>query len=198
MTEVATSAADAAETTMGRFVIDTRASRFTVRAFATGILSAMGHNPTIGIRTFSGGMKFDPEQLEASDFQLVIKSSSFGVQDDIGDKDRREMERLMNDEVLETSKFPEIRYDTSEISVTKMGDALFSAKLDGSLTFHGVTRRESITTRVAFMGAMLRASGEFSLNQSNYGIKPVSVAGGALKLKDELKFSFEIVARKQE
>jgi polyisoprenoid-binding protein YceI len=78
-----------------------------------------------------------------------------------------------------------------------MGDALFSAKLDGSLTFHGVTRKESITTRVAWMGAMLRASGEFSLNQSSYGIKPVSVAGGALKLKDELKFSFEIVARKQ-
>jgi hypothetical protein len=45
---------------------------------------------------------------------------------------------------------------------------------------------------------MLRASGEFLLSQSSYGIKPVSVAGGALKLKDELKFSFEIVARKQE
>ena len=44
----------------------------------------------------------------------------------------------------------------------------------------------------------VRASGEFSLLQSNYGIPPVSVAGGALKLKDELKFAFDIVARKQE
>ena len=198
MTEVAASAAGAAETTMDRFVIDSRASRFTVRAFATGILSAMGHNPTVGIRIFSGEMKFDPEQLKAGAFQLVIESSSLGVQDDISDKDRREMERLMSDEVLETSKFPEIRYEASDITIARMGDALFSAKLDGSLTFHGVTRKESITTRVAWMGAMLRASGEFSLNQSSYGIKPVSVAGGALKLKDELKFSFEIVARKQE
>jgi len=198
MTEVAASAAGAAETTMDRFVIDSRASRFTVRAFATGILSAMGHNPTVGIRIFSGEMKFDPEQLKAGAFQLVIESSSLGVQDDISDKDRREMERLMNDEVLERSKFPEIRYEASDISVTKMGDALFSAKLDGSLTFHGVTRKESIAARVTQMGSMLRASGEFSLSQANYGIKPVSVAGGALKLKDELKFSFEIVARKQE
>jgi polyisoprenoid-binding protein YceI len=198
MTEVATSATDAAETTVDRFVIDTRASRFTVRAFASGILSAMGHSPTIGIRDFSGGMNFDPEQLKASSFQLIIKSSSLSVQDDISDKDRREMERLMNTEVLETGKFPEIRFEASDISVTKTGDALFSAKLDGSLAFHGVTRRESITARVAWMGSMLRASGEFSLSQSNYGIKPVSVAGGALKLKDELKFSFEIVARKQE
>jgi hypothetical protein len=45
---------------------------------------------------------------------------------------------------------------------------------------------------------MLRASSDFTLNQTDYNIKLVSVAGGTLKLKDELKFSFEIVARKQE
>ena len=48
------------------------------------------------------------------------------------------------------------------------------------------------------MGTMLRISGEFPIRQSDYGIKPVSFAGGALKLKDELKFSFELVARRQE
>ena len=41
-------------------------------------------------------------------------------------------------------------------------------------------------------------SGDFSLRQSDYGIKPVSFAGGALRLKDELKFAFELVARMQE
>ena len=41
-------------------------------------------------------------------------------------------------------------------------------------------------------------SGGFSLRQSDYNIKPVSVAGRALKLKDELKLAFEIVARKPE
>jgi hypothetical protein len=44
----------------------------------------------------------------------------------------------------------------------------------------------------------MRVSGEFTLRQSDYGIKPVSFAGGALRLKDELKFSFELVARKQD
>ena len=38
----------------------------------------------------------------------------------------------------------------------------------------------------------------FRLRQSDYGIKPVSFAGGALRLKDELKFNFELVARQQE
>jgi len=48
------------------------------------------------------------------------------------------------------------------------------------------------------MGARLRISGQFTLRQSDYGIKPVSFAAGALRLKDELKFSFEVVARKAE
>ncbi len=69
---------------------------------------------------------------------------------------------------------------------------------NGDLTLHGVTRSQPIAARVALLGSMLRASGDFTLSQSDYNIKLVSVAGGALKLKDELKFSFEIVARRQE
>jgi polyisoprenoid-binding protein YceI len=183
---------------MDRYVIDGRASRFTVRAFATGLLAKMGHNPTIGIRDLSGELTFDPDKLEAASFRIVIKSTSLSVQDDISNKDLREMERLMNQEVLETEKFPEILYEASAISVTKMADMLYSATLNGNLTMHGVTRSQPIATRVALLGSMLRASGDFSLNQTDYNIKLVSVAGGALKLKDELSFSFEIVARKQE
>ena len=198
MAEISTAPADAAETSADRYVVDGRSSRFTVQAFATGMLARMGHNPTIGIRDFSGEMKFNPDKLEAGSFHLVIKSASLSVQDDISDKDLREIERLMKQEVLETAKFPEIVYDAPGISVTKMADALYSAALNGKLTLHGVTRNQPITVRVALFGTMLRASGDFTLDQTDYSIKLVSVAGGALKLKDELKFSFEIVARKQE
>jgi polyisoprenoid-binding protein YceI len=196
--ESSTAAVEAAETPTDRYVIDSRSSRFTVQAFATGLLAKMGHNPTIGIRDFSGEMRFNPDRLEAGSFHLVIKTASLSVQDDISTKDLKEMERLMSQEVLETAKFPEIVYDAPTISVTKMADALCSATLNGNLTLHGVTRSQSIPVRVALFGSMLRASGDFSLDQTDYNIKLVSVAGGALKLKDELKFSFEIVARKQE
>ena len=198
MGESSTAAVEAAETPTDRYVIDSRSSRFTVQAFATGLLAKMGHNPTIGIRDFSGEMRFNPDRLEAGSFHLVIKTASLSVQDDISTKDLKEMERLMSQEVLETAKFPEIVYDAPTISVTKMADALCSATLNGNLTLHGVTRSQSIPVRVALFGSMLRASGDFSLDQTDYNIKLVSVAGGALKLKDELKFSFEIVARKQE
>ena len=169
-----------------------------MQAFATGLLSAMGHNPTIGIRNFSGDVNFSPEALEGSDFHSSIQMASLNVQDDISDKDRREIERLMNEQVLEMAKYPQAVYEAPVVSITKLGDALYSASLDGKLTFHGVTRNQPVTARIAVFGEMLRASGDFTLKQTDYQIKPISVAGGALKLKDELKFSFEMVVRKQE
>jgi polyisoprenoid-binding protein YceI len=198
MSQVETSAGEAELKAADRFVIDSRSSRLTVRTFASGILAAMGHNPTIGIREFSGEVKFDPEQLKAGDFRLDVKSRSLTVEDDISGKDRREIEGVMHEEVLETGKFPEIHYEAAGISVAKVGDTLYSASLQGKLTLRGVTRAEPIAARVALIGSMLRASGEFSLNQSKYDIKPVSVAGGVLKLKDELRFQFEIIARRWE
>jgi hypothetical protein len=56
----------------------------------------------------------------------------------------------------------------------------------------------SLHVRVTILGTMLRISGEFSLRRSDYEIKPFSFAGGVLRLKDELKFNFELVARRQE
>jgi polyisoprenoid-binding protein YceI len=198
MSQAETSAGEAEQKVADRFVIDGRSSRFTVRTFASGVLSAMGHNPTIGIRDVSGEMKFDPEQFKAGAFRLVVKSRSLAVEDDISGKDRREIERIMHQEVLETERFPEILYEAAGIAVAKVGEALFSASLNGNLTLRSVTRAEPIFARVAVIGSMVRASGEFSISQSKYDIKPVSVAGGVLKLKDELRFQFEIIARRQE
>jgi hypothetical protein len=51
-------------------------------------------------------------------------------------------------------------------------------------------------------GATLRAAGDVSILQSDYDIQPVTAAGGTIKLKDEVKLSFDITAdiaaRKQE
>ena len=181
-----------------RFVIDARRSRFTVQAFATGILSSMGHNPTIGIRGFSGEVEFDPEAIEAAALSLTIQAASLEVLDDVRDRDRREMEKVMKDDVLEVAKYPQITYEAAEMEVTRIDGAVYSANINGKVSFHGVSRSQPITARIMESGEMLRISGDFMLRQSDFQIKPVSVAGGALKLKDELKFNFEMVARRQE
>jgi polyisoprenoid-binding protein YceI len=192
-----TNSMEAATAKLVHYVVDPKASRFTVQAFVSGVLSAMGHNPTIGIRKFSGSVDFSPEDLKGSGFTLSIQGSSLSVQDDISDKDRREIERLMNEQVLEVATYPEIVYEASIVSISKLDETLFSAALNGNLSFHGVTHNQPLTARIAIYGEMLRASGGFTLRQSDYQVKPISVMGGALKLKDELQFSFEMVARQQ-
>jgi polyisoprenoid-binding protein YceI len=187
-----------AKATLLHYVIDARASRFSVQAFASGILSAMGHNPRVGIRSFSGEVDFNAEAAQASGFRLSMKANSLGVLDDISDKDRREIERMMNEQVLESAKYPDIVFEAPTVTITRIEGTLYSATLNGTLSFRSVTRKQSVSARIAVFDEMLRASGEFILVQSDYGIKPISVAGGALKVKDELKFSFEMVARKQE
>ncbi len=181
-----------------RFAIDARRSRFTVQAFAAGILSAMGHNPTIGIRNFSGEVEFDPQALKAAALRITIQAASLEVLDDVSDRDRREMEKVMKDEVLEVAKYPEISCESADIQVARIENALYSANIGATLGLHGVSRRQPIAARIVDSGEMLRISGDFTLRQSEFQIKPVSVAGGALKLKDELKFNFEMIARRQE
>jgi polyisoprenoid-binding protein YceI len=180
------------------YQIDNRASRFTVRAFASGMLSAMGHSPTIAIRDFTGEAAFAPEVPEKSSLKLRIKADSLEVSDDISSKDRQEMERVMNQDVLEIAKYPEIVYESTGASVSSIGSGRWRADLSGNLSLHGNSRPQPVTLQLTQLGDMLRASGEFTVLQSTYGIKPVKVAGGVLKLKDELKFSFDIVARKEE
>ena len=180
-----------------RYALDTGVSRFTVRAFASGMLSAFGHNPTFAIRQYSGEVQFNPETLEGTALRLAIKSASLEVADNISDKDRRDIEGEMRDRVLEIGKYPEIVYECSRVTVNKAGNDQYAVSLNGYLTLHGVTRGQPVTAKVAVTGDMLRAFGECSLRQSDYNIKLVSAMGGGLKVKDEVKLSFDLVARKQ-
>ena len=184
---------DEAKSTLDRYIIDPRISRFTVRAFATGLLSALGHSPTIRIKDFQGEVRYVPDSLEGAGLSLRIDVRSLSVQDQISDNDRREMERQMNEEVLETTRFPEIVYECSRVSGTGG-----TVTLEGQLTMHGVTRNEPVEARFYTMGNLLKAAGEFTVRQTHYDIKLVSAVAGTLRLKDELKLAFDIAARKQQ
>lgn len=180
------------------YLTDARASQFTVQVSTGGLLSAFGHSPTISIRDFSGAAEVDSDDIAHSFLKVTIKPDSFAVRDDISDKDRREIERTMKMDVLETDAYPEIVYECSSLAASKIGEGQYSVRLNGDLTMHGVTRAQPVTARVAVTGDSLRAFGSFSLLQTDYDLKLVTIAGGALKIKDELKFSFNILARRKE
>jgi polyisoprenoid-binding protein YceI len=175
------------------YLLDDNASRFTVRVFASGMLSMMGHSPTIAIRKFTGQAEYDPSAPAQASLRMAIRADSLEVTDEIGNKDRKEIESTMNEKVLEVSQYPEIVFDANGATVNQN-----RITMNGTMALHGETRNLPVTAQVTVLGDMIRMAGEFTILQSDYNIAPVSVAGGALKLKDELKFAFDIVARKQE
>jgi polyisoprenoid-binding protein YceI len=181
-----------------RYVLDKTAGRFTVQAFATGLLSGFGHNPTIGIRDYEGEVSFVPSTYERAFVRVTVKLAPLEVLDEMKRDDRQKLERAMFDEVLEVAKFPEALFESNQVNVRKASEGLLQVTTTGNLTFHGVTQSHSFDARVQDMGKMLRISAEFPLKQSDYGIKSVSFAGGALRLKDEVKFRMEMVARQQD
>ena len=176
--------------------IDPAASRFTVRAFAGGMLSGMGHNPTFLAGDLAGEAAFDPEAQRATLVRLKVGASSLTVTDSVSDKDRREIERMTSQEVLESAVYPEILFEASRIALTGGPGGPLQATLDGVLTLHGVSRPQQVVARVYPNGDALRAQGEATLRLTDFRIEPVSVAGGMLKVKDEVKLTFDVVARK--
>ena len=96
--------------------------------------------------------------------------------------------------MLEVGAHPEIVFKSTKIDIDKTEDGQFQAKIFGDLTLHGVTRSGLITAMVTMSDNTLHAKGSFPLHQSQYSIKPVSAGGGTIKVKDELRFTFDIVA----
>jgi polyisoprenoid-binding protein YceI len=179
---------------LSSYRIDSKPSRFTVQVSAAGLLSAFGHNPVIAVRNFSGEARFQPDTLESACLRVVVQAASLEVSGDVSDKDRREIESTMQDRVLESTAYPEIVFQSSTVKVSPAGPGQFRVEAAGQLSLHGVTREQVVSARVTVGPDRLRASGQFALHQTDYGIELVSVAGGALKVKDELKCSFDILA----
>ena len=177
--------------------LDAAASKFTVQAFAEGLLSAFGHDPVIGVKEFQGEASFVPGTFENASLKLTINANSLRVVNDLKDKDRQDIEHTMREEVLETGKYPEISFQSNNVLLSRIGEGRYRARVIGDLTLHGVTQNNVwISGEVTTNNDGLRAKGDCPLKQTDYKIKPVSVAGGTLKIKNEVKCSFDLVATK--
>ena len=177
-------------------MLDASRSTFVVQAFATGLLSGFGHSPRLAVREFSGEARFVPDTFADASLSAVARLRSLDVLDEMKEKDRRELERAMFEEVLEVESFPEAVFESTSVTPTRVAEGRYRVRIVGDLTLHGVTRRGIwIQAQVTVSGDELRAKGDFKIKQTDYGIKPVSIAAGALKLKDEVELTFEIVGR---
>jgi len=181
-----------------RYIIDSGQSTFTVQAFVGGLFAFAGHDHTIAIDDFSGDLHLTPGSLELVLLQMTIKAGSLAeVDKEFDEKDRQEINKTMREEVLDTRKYPDIVFKSTGVSAKKVGEGEYQVMISGTLNLHGVTRNRQIEAKVTISDNTLRAQGEFPLQHSDYNLKRISVAGGAVKVKEELQLAFNIVARQQ-
>jgi polyisoprenoid-binding protein YceI len=87
--------------------------------------------------------------------------------------------------VLDAEKYPYVQ--VSAVSTPE-------GPLQAAITLHGVTRRYAIPAVLTPRANGISAAGTLTLKQSDFGIKPFSVLGGALAVQDELELRFRIEA----
>ncbi|MGI9034466.1 MAG: YceI family protein [Pyrinomonadaceae bacterium] len=178
-----------------RYRIDAGRGSFTVQAFAEGLLSFVGHNPTFAVRRYGGEIQFAADNIKVDSMLLVAQADTILLIDRMSEKDKAEIENTMRDNVLEIVRFPEIVFVSQDIAMEKNAAGKFQVRVSGNLSLHGVTRRHLIEAAAEINRENLRAKGEFTLRLSDYDIKPVKALGGTLKVKDEIKLSFDITAK---
>ena len=180
-----------------RYRLDPAQSRFTVQAFAAGLLSFLGHNPTFAVRHFSGEVCFDPTAPVAASVRVTVRADSLQLEDKVSAADRRQIEGAMRSESLETARYPEVVFESAEVRAGARSGDDWPVQIAGRLTLHGATRPARIDARLTLYSDGVRLAGEFSLSQSEFGLRPVVALGGTLRLKDAVKGSFSIVGWKE-
>jgi polyisoprenoid-binding protein YceI len=161
-----------------------------------GFLKAFGHDHLISPSTFSGLVQYNGDELEKSLVMLVVETNSLAVFDPgESEKDRKDVgSTMLGEKVLDAARFPQIRFASSSVrSAVQKGDTT-EIQLKGTLSLHGTAKTVTLPVRLQANGSSLRARGEISLLQSDYGITPIKVAGGMVRVKDKLKIVFDIVA----
>jgi polyisoprenoid-binding protein YceI len=171
-------------------------SKMEVHVYKDGFFKALGHDHLIAARAMSGQVQFDAQNIENSKVSLKVEAKSLTVIDPgESQKDRQDVQATMlSERVLDVAQFPEIVFSSAGVSSVKKTATAWELTLSGSLKLHGVEKKVSIPLRLHAEIHQLEAQGEVSLRQTEYGITPVKVAGGAVKVKDKLTVSFTIVA----
>jgi polyisoprenoid-binding protein YceI len=162
--------------------IDVRQSKLTIFVYKAGLLRAFGDDHVISAPISRGEVTVSPSPA----VQFVINAADLVVLDPHLDEEQRTeiRTRMMGPDVLDTAKFPNIAFESTNIDSA----AARRWTVSGRLTIRGITR--ALSFPVTLVDGRYR--GEAKIQQRDFGIEPIRVAGGTIQVKDELKIEFDI------
>ena len=165
--------------------IDAAHSKLRIHVGKSGLFSAAGHEHWVSAPIREGMV----QESAPGRVWFRVDAAKLIVEHDekLSPEDQAQVQQTMQNKVLESAKYPEIRFRAT--SVEGKGDAAWLVK--GDLSLHGQVH--SVSTMVhkqadAYMG-------NCRIKQTDFGIKPVTVGGGIVKVKDELQIEFAIVVQ---
>jgi YceI-like domain len=156
-----------------------------VFSFKEGALSALAHDLEIKVGRFTIEISDDlaVDATFAAGSLSVLHAIKDGRPHPVSDGDKRKIEQNIADDVLETRRFPDIRFRAAKATPAGSGFVLA-----GELSLHGKTRPLEIKTQLV-SGTQVA---EVTLHQPDFGIKPFSAMLGALKIKPDLHIRLSV------
>ena len=166
--------------------IDPAHSTLTVRAYKSGLFSGFAHDHEVSALISSGEVN---DSAGNAGVRLKIDARQLKVRDPKLEEDKRaEVQKTMHSEkVLDSARFPVIEFVSTKVQPN--GQDKWT--VNGDLTLHGETH--PVTLDVTRQNGHYLGSATFK--QTQFGITPVSIGGGTVKVKDEVKIEFDIVAK---
>jgi polyisoprenoid-binding protein YceI len=157
--------------------IDPTQSALTIHVGKTGLFSAAGHEHTVTAPIAKGTIDDGP----APHVSFQIESARLTV---LPEDHQSEVQRTMQEQVLESTRFPEIQFSSDRVQ----SSANNQWNVSGQLTLRNETK--PVQMHVQLLEG--KYVGTSTIKQTDFGIKPVSAGGGTVKVKDELKIDFSI------
>ena len=179
------------------YQVDPAKSRVTIAVGKSGAFSFLGHKHEVSGPIESGSIDVDPGNLSGSRVSLAIATSSLKVSGaDEPPEDRPKVQEAMeSDQVLGVARYPRITFESTGVTGGRPGTPALDVVVAGRLTIRDVTRPVSVPVHVQLGDHSLNANGRFSVRQTEFGIKPISV-GGAVAVKDRLDITFSVAAQR--
>lgn len=149
----------------------------------------LAHNLILTPTRWSGTLNVDADNPSASSATLSIDARSIEIVEAVGglkglsDKDRKDIGKNIDEKVLQTSKYPELSFQSTSVSGSEP-----NFKVAGNMTITGTTRPVNVDLTVN--GSQVNA--RTSISQKDFGIKPFSAMMGAIKLRDDVEFELTV------
>ncbi len=168
----------------GKAQANTQRSTITIHVHKSGLFSGFAHDHTITAPVAQG--KLDTKGMTV---EITVAAKQMKVVDHgVSEKDRAEIQSTMlGPKVLDTEKFPNIRFQSSHVE--QIGPQRY--RVTGKLELHGASKDLSFEVN----GDTEHYHGSTKLKQTNFGIQPISLGGGTIKVKDEIEVEFDVYAK---